>query len=88
MPYWHVFQQLQGFKDVVGDKLNSSLFLHSELRNVQGDFHDQGDAEWIVIRKPSKGHNDTPFWWPILGWPISRPGVGHPQGVFGVLSYY
>jgi hypothetical protein len=26
-----------------------------------GKFHDQGDAKWIVIRRPLKGHNDTPF---------------------------
>jgi hypothetical protein len=35
-----------------------------------GEFNDQGDAEWIVIRRQLKGHNDTP--------------CGQP-GVFGVL---
>jgi hypothetical protein len=25
---------------------------------------------------------------PTSGRPIGRPGVGHPQGVFGVLNYY
>jgi hypothetical protein len=27
---------------------------------AQGKFHDQGDAEWIVIRRSLWGHNDTP----------------------------
>jgi hypothetical protein len=36
-----------------------------------GEFHDQGDAEWIVIRRPLRGHNDTPF-----GQPTGRPGFG------------
>ena len=55
---------------------------------VFGEFHDQGDAKWIVIRGPLRGHNDTPFGRPTPGRPIGRPGVGHPQGVFGVFSYY
>jgi hypothetical protein len=50
--------------------------------------HDKADAEWIVIRRPLRGHNDTPFGRPIPGRLISRLGVGHPQGVFGVFSYY
>jgi hypothetical protein len=29
-----------------------------------------------------------PFGWPTPGRPIGRPGVGCPQGVFGVFSYY
>jgi hypothetical protein len=53
-----------------------------------GVFHDQGDAKWIVIRRPLRGHNDTPFRQPTTGWPISRPGFGRPQGVFGVFIYY
>jgi hypothetical protein len=47
-------------------------------------FHDQGDAKWIVIREQLRVHNDMPFRWPTPGWPISRPGVGHPEGIFGV----
>jgi hypothetical protein len=54
----------------------------------KGRFHDQGDAKWIVIRGQLWGHNDTPCRRPTPGWPISRPGVGHPQGVFGGFSYY
>jgi hypothetical protein len=53
-----------------------------------GKFHDQADAEWIVIRGSLRGHNDMPFGLPTPVRPIGRPGVGHPQGVFGVFSYY
>ena len=54
------------------------------LRVLAGKFHDQGDTEWIVIRGQLGGHNDTPFGRPTPGRPISRPGVGRPQGVLGV----
>jgi hypothetical protein len=50
-----------------------------------GEFHDQGDAKWIVIRGKLRGHNDTPFGQPTPSRPIGRPGVGRPSGVFGVL---
>jgi hypothetical protein len=53
-----------------------------------GEFHDQGDAKWIVIRGQLRGHNDTPFGRPTPGRPISFPVVSCPQGVFGGLSYY
>jgi hypothetical protein len=46
---------------------------------LQGEFHDQGDTKWIVIRRLLCDHNDTP---------ISRPGSGRPQGVIGVFSHY
>jgi hypothetical protein len=49
------------------------------LRSSTGEFHDHRDAKGIVIRGQVRGHNDTPF---------GRRGVGHPQGVFGVFSYY
>jgi hypothetical protein len=52
------------------------------------DFHDQGDAEWIVIRRSLGVHNDTPCGRPAPGRPIGRPGVGRPLGVIGVFSYY
>jgi hypothetical protein len=54
----------------------------------KGEFCDQGDAKRIVIRGPFSGHNDTPFGRPTPCRPISRPGVGCPQGVFGGLSCY
>jgi hypothetical protein len=44
-----------------------------------GGCQDQADAEWMVIRRPLRGYNDTPF---------GRAGVGRPKGVFGVFSYY
>jgi hypothetical protein len=52
-----------------------------------GEFHDQGDAKWIVIRGQLRGHNNTPFGWPTPSWPISHPRVGRRQGLFGSLSY-
>jgi hypothetical protein len=52
------------------------------------EFHDQGDAKWIVIRGQLRGHNDTPFGRPTPGWPIGRLVFGCPQGVFGVFSCY
>jgi hypothetical protein len=53
-----------------------------------GEFHDQGDAKWIVIRRSLWGHNDTPCGRPAPGRPISRSGSGHPQGIMGGFSYY
>jgi hypothetical protein len=55
---------------------------------IEGEFNDQGDTKWIVIRGPLWGHNDKPFRRPTPGRPISRPGVGRSQGVIGVFSYY
>jgi hypothetical protein len=42
-----------------------------------GEFHDQGDAKWIVIRGQLRGPNDTPF---------GRPTPGRLIGVFGYYS--
>jgi hypothetical protein len=53
-----------------------------------GELRDQGDAEWIVIRGQLRGHNDTSFRRPTPGRPIGLPGVGRPQGAFGVFNYY
>jgi hypothetical protein len=44
-----------------------------------GNFHDQGDAKWIVISRSLWGPNDTPY---------GRPGSGRPQGIMGGFSYY
>jgi hypothetical protein len=49
----------------------------------KGEFHDQGDAKWIVIRGQLRGHNDAPFGRPTSGRPIGRS-----SGVFGGFSYY
>jgi hypothetical protein len=60
-----------------------------KVSSNSGEFHDQGDARWIVIRMPLRGHNGTPFGRTTprrpLGWSL---GVGRPLGVFGVFSYY
>jgi hypothetical protein len=53
--------------------------------SVVSEFHNQGDAKWIVIRGQLRGHNDTPFGRPAPGWPIGRLGSGRPQGVISVL---
>jgi hypothetical protein len=55
---------------------------------MEGKFHDQGDTEWIVIRRQLRGHNDMQFGRPNPSRPIGRPVTGRPQGVFGGLSYY
>jgi hypothetical protein len=54
----------------------------------KGNCHDWADAEWIVIRRPLRGHNDTSFGQPTPGRPRCRPRVGHPQGVFVIFSNY
>jgi hypothetical protein len=50
--------------------------------------HNQADAEWIVIRGPVRSHKGYVLRAANPGRPISRPGVDHPQGVFGVFNYY
>jgi hypothetical protein len=41
---------------------------------LNGESHDQADADWIVTRTQLRGHNDTPFGQPAPGlgsgvWP-------------------
>jgi hypothetical protein len=55
------------------------------LGTLLGEFHVQGEAKWILIRGQLRGHYDTTFGRPTPGRPIDRPGVGCPQGIFGVL---
>jgi hypothetical protein len=43
--------------------------------------------EWIVVRRPLRGHDNTPFGQPTPGRHIGRPRVGRPQGAFGAISY-
>jgi hypothetical protein len=52
---------------------------YNNNNNVAGEFHDQGDAKWIVIRLPLRGRTDTHFG-------RLTPGVGLPSGVQGNLS--
>jgi hypothetical protein len=58
----------------------------SKLQHLPGGYHEQADAEWIVIRLSLRSHNDTPFGRPTPCQPIGCAAVGHPQGVFGVFS--
>jgi hypothetical protein len=39
---------------------------------MEGEFHNQGEAKWIVIRRPLSGHNDTPFGQPPAGLSAAR----------------
>ena len=52
--------------------------------DVGGEFHDQGDAKWIAIRRLLWGHNDMPFGQLTLGRPIGRQEVGRPSDVYGI----
>jgi hypothetical protein len=68
---------------------NSPLVMTNNVKNKfysKGECHGQADAEWIVIKRPLWGRNDTPFGRTTPGRPVGRPGAGHPKGVFGVLS--
>jgi hypothetical protein len=44
----------------------------------KGEFHDQADAKWIVIKGLLRGHEDTPCWRPTHSRPICCLGVGPP----------
>jgi hypothetical protein len=39
---------------------------------IEGGFHNQGEAKWIVIRRSVLGHNDTPCEQLAPGRPIGR----------------
>jgi hypothetical protein len=68
------------------DTLGSHAPYYYGLKGIAvGDFQDQADAEWIVIRTQLRGHNNTPFGRPTPGRPIGSPGVGRPSGPFCVL---
>jgi hypothetical protein len=66
----------------IKDEFLNGLLYFSE----EGGCHDLADAEWIVMRGQLRGHNDAPFGRPTPRRPISRQGVGHPQGIFDVFS--
>jgi hypothetical protein len=53
-----------------------------------GEFHDQVEANRIVIRRPLRGHNNTPCRRSTNSRPIGRPRAGCPQDVFNVFSYF
>jgi hypothetical protein len=54
-----------------------------KMTTFLGEFHDHGDAKWIVIMRSLWGHNDMLCGRPAPGRPIGRPGSGHPSGVIG-----
>jgi hypothetical protein len=55
------------------------------LQFIQDDFHDQGDAKWIVIRGHQKGHKDTPFGRPTPAGPSDTWGSATLQAYLVVL---
>jgi hypothetical protein len=75
-------------KEDLDDESESESDESDDDEDEGGEFHDQGDANSIVIRGQLRGHNDTPFGRPTPSRPIGRLGFGRPQGVFGGLSYY
>jgi hypothetical protein len=62
--------------------LTTVIWLLRNQNNRCGEFRDQGDAKWIVIRWPLRGPNNTP------SRLISHPGVDRFQGIFGGFRYY
>jgi hypothetical protein len=56
--------------------LHNQYYFHSKF--VSGKFHDQGDAEWIVIRGQLRGHDDTP---------CRRPGLSAARGLAALRVY-
>jgi hypothetical protein len=63
---------------------SKSISRPSQPSSATGEFHDQGNAKWIVIRRLLCVHNNTPCMRPSPGWPIGRLGSVRPQGVIGV----
>jgi hypothetical protein len=53
----------------------TQTWLRVTSRGVTGEFHDRGDAKWIVIRRSLWGPNDTPCRRPAPGRPNNRPGL-------------
>jgi hypothetical protein len=47
-----------------------SLWIGATIK-TRGEFHDQGDAKWIVIRRQLRGHNDTPCGRRVPGRPVA-----------------
>jgi hypothetical protein len=82
---FHVLGEVPIFQSLLQ---NSNLQKYFAENSAAGKSHDQGDAKWIVIRRPLRGHNDTPFGRPTPCRSLVRPRVGRPQGVIGGFSYY
>jgi hypothetical protein len=64
------------------------------METLKGEFHDQGYARWIVIRRSLRGHNDTPCGQPASCSPraANKPACSQPIGrlqvIIGVFWYY
>jgi hypothetical protein len=71
-----------------GDGLGANRADEASLVVQLGKSHDQADAEWIIIRWPLRGRNDTPCLRPTPGRPIGRHGMSHPWSVFDIFSTY
>jgi hypothetical protein len=83
-----LFFSLLQFLLFVLQRFPSSVCVSRHFFLSLGGCHDQADAEWIVIWRPIWSYNNMPLGRPTSGRHIGRLGVGHPQGVFGVFSYY
>jgi hypothetical protein len=73
---------------MLNERIRNSCVKFAKPHLLVGEFHDQGDTKWIVIRGQLRGHNDASFGRPITGRPIGRQVVGCLQGVFGSISCY
>jgi hypothetical protein len=62
----------------------AGFLLTVECARGKGEFHDQGAAKWIVIRRPLWGHNNTPFGRPTPGRPL--PGLS--RGLAALRAYW
>jgi hypothetical protein len=62
--------------------------LHIFMLSAQGEFHDEGEAKWIVIRGQLIGHINTPCGRPTLAGLSAAWGLAARSGYLVVLSYY
>jgi hypothetical protein len=79
---WEIITHLQGQR-ACGCQRKTLNFIY---QSIPGEFHDQGDTKWIVIRRSLWGHNDTPSGRPAPGRSIGCPGSGCLQSVIGVFQ--
>jgi hypothetical protein len=54
---------------------NTAQDVDFRMMGSVGEFRDQGDANWIVIRRPLWGHNDTLCGRPAPGRPMAARGL-------------
>jgi hypothetical protein len=64
-------------KNLVSKKITSKS--DRDIIRLIGEFHDQGDAKWIAIKRSLWSHNDTTRRRPAPGQPAPRrPAPGRP----------